>query len=562
MRMVLLRDGSVSHFNLGSGIGTHSDRRVGGNSSGRVSGRSFHNLLNSGRGSRSSLGGLGSGSPEEGNLRKENHHDPGDHQAENTHDNAGNGHAAGIGVARSVGKCVRRRRDRQAHAERACKGNRHEEGGHATQADQVVLAGNAHGAKNRNKQGGRRSMAHEVRHEEADDTAANHQGQRRPACKRDSLDKVGGKTRSVEANTQGKTTGHEPEHVPAHGVQVFLGNHAGQGEHGHRNHGDGIVVDTVDILTGHPQNHAKDKGNVNDNGLGAGVELARTFDVQDHLFHLDGINLEEENPGYHHEDNHVGDTKGHPLAKCHGVCHQVAAGHGVVQGTEGNGVRRRSDRGTHAADVGAKGNSEGKGCLTAVIGFKELEHRSENGKHHGGGGGIAHEHGEHGGNEHKAQKHELRVLAEGLQKDAGQVQVHLVLGGCSSEEEAAQEKHDDGVCEGGHDGLVADHGHAVHAERRQGRVGHGHNHEHDDQHRRGPNRERLQNPEKGGHHEYADDADFEGIQDSHGACGIEPEGFVGQEEGDNRKDRRDDELDEFSLCHSGPKCRNYGPRWQ
>jgi len=72
----------------------------------------------------------------------------------------------------------------------------------------------------------------------------------------------------------------------------------------------------------------------------------------------------------------------------------------------------------------------------------------------------------------------------------------------------------------------------------------------------------LEDPEEGRHHENANDADFERVQDSHGACGIESEGFVGQEEGDDGKHRRDDELDEFSLCHSAAKFRKKPPLWQ
>ena len=461
-----------------------------------------------------------------------------------------------------MGKCVRRRRNREAHAERACEGDRHEQCGHATEANEVVLAGNAHGAKNRNEERCRRSVAHEVGHEQADNTAANHQGKRRPACKRNRLDQVGGKASRIQADTQGKATSHEPEHVPAHRVQVFLGNHAGQSKHGHRDHSNGVIVNAVDTLTGHPQDNAQNKGNVHDNGLGAGVELAGTFNVQDHLLHLDRVDLQEQEPSHNHQDNHIRDTEGHPLAKGHGVRNQVATGNGVVQGAEGDSVRRSADRGTHTTDVCTERNGESKGSLTAVVFVKELEHRGQDSEHHGGGGGVAHEHGEHGGDEHEAKEHELRVLAEGLQEHAGEVQVHLVLGGCSSEEEAAQEKHDDGVSKRCHNGLMADHGHAVHAERRQGGIRHRHDHEHDDKHRGRPDRERLQDPEQGRHHENANDADFERVQDSHGACGIESEGFVGQEEGGDGEHRRDDELDEFCLCHSAAKFRKKPPLWQ
>ena len=461
-----------------------------------------------------------------------------------------------------MGKSVRRRRNREAHTKGASKRNRDEESSHATETNEVVLAGDTHSAKDRNKQSRRRGVAHEVRHEKADDTAANHQSERRPGSERNRLNQVSGKASRVEAYTQGKTTGNEPEHVPAHRVQVLLGNHASQGKHGHRDHGNRVIVDTVNILAGNPQKHAHDEGDVNDNRLGARIELASTFDIQGHFLHLDRVDLEEEEPSDNHQNNHVRNTKGHPLAEGHRVGNEVATGNSIVQGTEGNGVRRRTDRGTHTTDVGTERNGKGKGSLAAVVLVEELEHRSEDGKHHGSGSGIAHEHGERSRNEHEAEKHELRVLAEGLQEHAGQVQVHLVLGRGGGQEEPTQEKHDDRVREGSHDGLVANHGHAIDAERGQGRIRHGDDHKHDDEHRGGPNRERLENPEKGRHDENADNADFEWVEDSHGACGIESEGFVGQEEGGDGKHRRNDELDEFCLCHSAPKFRKRGGKWQ
>ena len=467
-----------------------------------------------------------------------------------------------------MSKSVRRSRNREAHAKGASKRNRNEQGGHATEANEVVLASDTHGTKDRNKQSRSGGVAHEVRHEKADNTAANHQNKRRPACKRNRLDQVSGKASRIEANTESKTTGHEPEHVPAHRVQVLLGNHAGQGKHGHRDHSNRVIVNAMarnnpdTILTDHPQNHAQGKGNVHDNRLGACIELTGTFNVQDHFLHLDGVNLHQQNPGNDHKNKHIRNTKFHPLAEGHGVRNEVTTGNGVVQGTEGNGVRRSTNRGTHTTDVGSERNSKSKGGLTTVIFVEELEHRSEDGKHHGSGSGVAHEHGEHGGNEHEAEEHELRVLAEGLQEHAGQVQVHLVLGRGGSQEETAQEEHDDGVRKGPHDGLVANHRHTVHAERHEGGIRHRDDHQHDDEHGGGPDRERLEDPEKRGHDENADDANFERIQESHGACGIESEGFVGQEECGDGKHRRNDEFDEFCLCHSAPKFRKRARVWQ
>ena len=516
--------------------------------------RLFHNLGHCGR-LCDLISSLRRRRTKEVHMGEENHHSPRENQTDQPHDNTRKRHTARIRIARRMRKGVRRSRNREAHAERASKRNGNEESGHATEANEVVLASDAHSTKNRNQKRSRRGMAHEIRHEQANDTAADHESKRRPACKRDRLDKVSGKASRIEANTQGKTTSHEPEHVPAHRIQILLGNHAGKGKHGHRDHCNRVIVNTVNVLARHPQKHTHDKGNVNNDSLGARIELAGTFNIQDHLFHLDRVNLHEQEPSNYHQNNHVRNTEGHPLAEGHRVRDKVTTGNGIVQGTKGDGVRRRTDRGTHTTDVGTERNSKGKSSLTAIVFVKELEHRGEDGKHHGCGSGIAHEHREHSRNEHEAEEHELRVLAEGLQEHAGQVQVHLVLGGGGSKEEPTQEEHDDGVCKGRHDGLVANHRHTVHAERGERRIGHRDNHEHDDKHRGGPDRERLQDPEKSGHDENADDADFERVQGSHGACGIESEGFVGQEESGDGEHRRNNEFDEFCLCHSAPKSR-------
>ena len=75
-------------------------------------------------------------------------------------------------------------------------------------------------------------MAHEGSHEQADDSRPPHEREGQP---------------------QGKAAGYQPEHVPAHFLQVFPGDGFRNGKDGDGNHGDGIGVQPVHALTRYPQ---------------------------------------------------------------------------------------------------------------------------------------------------------------------------------------------------------------------------------------------------------------------------------------------------------------------
>ena len=389
-------------------------------------------------------------------------------------------------------------------------------------------------------------MAHEVRHEEADEAATDHENDRRPGVERNSVDEVLCKTRLLQTETKSKTTSHEPKNVPAHFVEVLLSNHARQSKHSHRDHSNHVVVEAMNILTGHPQKYAHSKGNVNDDSARTLVKTFSTFDIEVHFLHLDRIELEEQEPCKNHQNNHIRNTEFHPLAKRN----VKSAG---LESAKGDGVRRRTNRSTHTTDVCTERNGESKSSLTAVVSIKELEHRAEDSEHHSSSSGVAHEHGEHSGNNHEAKEHPLRILTKRLEEHAGKVLVHVVLASGRGKEEATQEEHDDRVGKRCHDVLELERFNTFHAERDKSRVRKRKDHQHDDEHGGGPDWERLENPEKGSHHKDCDDANFESVQR---VVTNEAEGFVRDEEGSDGEHRCNDEFDEFSFCHNERKFSN------
>ena len=103
--------------------------------------------------------------------------------------------------------------------------------------------------------------------------------------------------------------------------------------------------------------------------------------------------------------------------------------------------------------------------------------------------------------------------------------VQACLGGGDGQDEAADEKHHHGVCETGHDLLVAEQltGRGGVANPFDARIGGEQQEQYDDGDRRGPGRDQLQHPHQGGVHEDGDDALL------HRRKAVDSEGFRGKE---------------------------------
>ena len=153
------------------------------------------------------------------------------------------------------------------------------------------------------------------------------------------------------------------------------------------------------------------------------------------------------------EDEDEGDPDFHPVEEGDGVAGEF------FEEAHGDDVRGCADGRAETADGGGEGDEEDEVALeTAVVAeaWAGVEDPGGDGEHHGGGGDIAHPHGEDGG--HGAEGGEE---SEGRAGDAasgekpeGHALVEAVAAHGFCEEEAADEEEDGGGGEGGEDGLV------------------------------------------------------------------------------------------------------------
>ena len=164
------------------------------------------------------------------------------------------------------------------------------------------------------------------------------------------------------------------------------------------------------------------------------------FDLELDLVGLEGEEKLEQDPCDEDHHHHVRNHPGHPGGESDLVA-------GVLQGADCDGVGRGADRGADTSEVGGDGDGEREAYLSGLILGECLEHGSQERQHHGCGGGVAHEHGEHGDNDEEAEKHHLGLLAEQAEEALGDNGVHTVFGGYDCKHEAAHEQHDDGVGE-------------------------------------------------------------------------------------------------------------------
>ena len=155
----------------------------------------------------------------------------------------------------------------------------------------------------------------------------------------------------------------------------------------------------------------------------------------------------QKHPGDKNHDNHIGNHVYAPFAKTH-----INAG--LLQGAFGRSIGRCADGRADTAQVGGHRDAQRQADFTLVVRGKLGKHRGEQGQHHGGGGGVGHEHGKHGNHDKEAQQHNLRLSAENLQQGAGQGDVQAVFLCHDGQHETAQEQHHHRVCHGSHDTAV------------------------------------------------------------------------------------------------------------
>ena len=248
-------------------------------------------------------------------------------------------------------------------------------------------------------------MAHEGGHEQADDSRTHHEWEGGPFGKGNGADQVFCQSGVLQGQPQGKAAGYQPEHVPAHFLQVFLGDGFRNGKDGNGNHGDGIGVQPVYSLARYPQQDGNGKGDVNDNGLGGFQEFPSHLQFQFLLG--DGEQPQQEKPCNQNHDDDERNAEHEPFAEGDVQPH-------TLQRLQRDCVGGRADRRSNAAEVGGDGDGQGKGGAAFVFRSEQGQHRRQDGEHHGGRSRVAHKHGEKSRYGHQPQKYEFGIGAEGF----------------------------------------------------------------------------------------------------------------------------------------------------
>ena len=234
--------------------------------------------------------------------------------------------------------------------------------------------------------------------------------------------------------------------------------------------------------------------------------------------------------------------------------------HRLIEITEGNGVRRGSDRGSDTSDIGGNRDGESKSSH-AFLFFRQCpEDRGQEGEHHCGGGRVAHEHGEERNHAEESEKDELWLGSERLQEHLGQLHVQSDLGGCYRKDEASQEKHDGRIGKGRKQGLVAHQGSEIggiprssHEERAA--VGNGEQKEHDDCHGSGPCRQDLEHPHQCGEGE---DSHCSLFNDGKDWCAVLGDSEEGARNKPEEKEDCNSEKQHYQLLDRKAERRFYG----
>ena len=125
--------------------------------------------------------------------------------------------------------------------------------------------------------------------------------------------------------------------------------------------------------------------------------------------------------------------------------------------TKSNGIRRCTDGGANTTDIGGNGHSKNHGFDTIIFGVNMGQQWRQQGQHHGGGGSIAHEHGEESGNRHQSEHHFVVGTTNGLEQHSSQVNIQFVLGGRNGDEKTTQKQYDYGCCEAAENVAVAEY---------------------------------------------------------------------------------------------------------
>ena len=243
--------------------------------------------------------------------------------------------------------------------------------------------GGAYNHENGHQQGRRGGVADEVGQGVTYAAGNQNHNHHVHGAERYGVDEGRRKSRLVESGTEGEASGDEPEHAPVDFLDVILAEHAGAGVDRQGNQGHDVGVDSGDGL-GDPEQQGHCEGSPCHIGA-PGLLVVPGLDMELYLLCLEGEEQHQETPcdQYHHY--YVGHHVLHPAYETYLVA-------GAFEGAERDCVGGSPYRGAHSAEVGRDGNRQRKSHPSGLIVRKRLEHGGQERQHHGGSGGVAHEH--------------------------------------------------------------------------------------------------------------------------------------------------------------------------
>ena len=196
-------------------------------------------------------------------------------------------------------------------------------------------------------------------------------------------------------------------------------------------------------LTRHPEEDRRDECHGYNPELPTDLMVFVRLDDDLHILCLEREKEHQQPPSEKDHDDHYRYHADHPCAETDVDIHRC-------QLTDGNGVRRRTDRRSQTTYVRRNRNRHGEAYTTTAISRQRTEYRRQESQHHRRRSGITHEHRHNTDESQETEQHPFRVGTEGLEHHTRQhhIQAHFASGYC--EHETAQEQHNNRIGKGRH----------------------------------------------------------------------------------------------------------------
>lgn len=174
--------------------------------------------------------------------------------------------------------------------------------------------------------------------------------------RRNSLYKILGKTGLVQCDTEGETTGYHPEDTPLHVLEIFFSYDTCSAEYSDWNHSHHIGIDSG-ISVEYP--HEDSYSECNPYDICLGIRFSGILYLEFYLVRCEREELKKKEPCEQEHHDNVRDHDKHPLAEANALVHCLC------KITEGNSVRRGSDRSTDTTEVRSYRDSQCKTCSSS-----------------------------------------------------------------------------------------------------------------------------------------------------------------------------------------------------